>query len=415
MSHIDVQVAPAAAATEFRRGWPVVLACFATAVFAWGFGFYGQAVYLAELHRLHGWSAALIGNATTCFYLTGAVLMTQVPRAIDRFGARAVLAGGTLILGCAATLLSQAAAPWQMFACGIAMAAGWASTTTTSIAMTLSQWFDRRRGLAISLALNGASAAGFTMAPLLVGLSHRIGFTHAVPVVAAGGLSLVLPAVLWAVCNPPGRTTRRAPAADVSRMSDARPELATQAQALRSARFWSVSAPFALAIAAQVGFIVHMVAFLLPSLGPAGTSAAVSAASFAAMAGRLSLGTVIDRINQRLTSAASFASQAAGLSLLLALPGQPVALFVGCVVFGLSVGNVITLPALIVQREFAAASFGLVVGLSTAVGQFTLAFAPGLFGLLHDVTGGYNAVLLVCIGLQLVGAASVLTTAPRRV
>src|SRR6185437_10807908 len=33
--------------SEFRLGWPVVLACFCMAVFSWGFGFYGQAVYLA--------------------------------------------------------------------------------------------------------------------------------------------------------------------------------------------------------------------------------------------------------------------------------------------------------------------------------------------------------------------------------
>jgi hypothetical protein len=49
--------------TEFRSGWPAVLACFCVAVFAWGFGFYGQAVFLAELHRLHGWPTSTIGAA----------------------------------------------------------------------------------------------------------------------------------------------------------------------------------------------------------------------------------------------------------------------------------------------------------------------------------------------------------------
>jgi predicted MFS family arabinose efflux permease len=128
------------------------------------------------------------------------------------------------------------------------------------------------------------------------------------------------------------------------------------------------------------------------------------------MAGRLALGSVVDRLNQRLTSAASFASQAAGLALLLALPNQPVALYAGCMLFGLSVGNVITLPALLIQREFAAPSFGLVIGLSTAVGQFALALAPGLFGVLRDVTGGYAAVLVVCIVLQLGAAALIVLT-----
>ena len=49
-------------ASEFRQGWPVVLACFCTATFAWGFGFYGQSVYLAELQHARGWPASLIAS-----------------------------------------------------------------------------------------------------------------------------------------------------------------------------------------------------------------------------------------------------------------------------------------------------------------------------------------------------------------
>jgi hypothetical protein len=45
---------------EFRTGWPVVLTCFATTVFAWGLVSYGQPVYLAELQQIHGWSAGTI-------------------------------------------------------------------------------------------------------------------------------------------------------------------------------------------------------------------------------------------------------------------------------------------------------------------------------------------------------------------
>jgi cyanate permease len=81
---------------------------------------------------------------------------------------------------------------------------------------------------------------------------------------------------------------------------------------------------------------------------------------------------------------------------------------VGCIIFGLSVGNVITFPALIVQREFSADAFGRVIGLSTAVGQFTFALAPAFFGIIRDLTAGYPAVLLVCIALQLSAAFVVL-------
>ena len=40
-------------------GWRIVVVCFLLATFGWGLGFYGQSVYVAELHRLHGWPASL--------------------------------------------------------------------------------------------------------------------------------------------------------------------------------------------------------------------------------------------------------------------------------------------------------------------------------------------------------------------
>lgn len=406
-----VQAAGPPDASEFRAGWPVVLACFCTAVFTWGFGFYGQSVYLAELQALRHWPAALIGAATTCYYLGGALLMPFVHGVIGRFGPRAMLAGGVTLMAAGAAGFANAQVPWQMFAAGAVMSVGWAGTSGAAIATSLALWFDRRRGLAISLALNGASASGFTVAPLLVQLSHAIGLPAAVPLTAGVGLAVLLPVIVLGVRRPPGvvRTAGAAPA-----VTDERPGYATQAAALRDLVFWSVALPFALGIAAQVGFIVHMVAFLLPRLGPDGTSLAVSAASFAAMAGRLGLGTIIDRLHQRAMSAASLASQAAGLALMLALPDAHWALFAGCILFGLSVGNVITLPALIVQREFAARSFGLVVGLSAAIGQFALAFGPAVFGVLRDATGSYAMVLAVCITLQL-AAAGLLLLRPRPV
>ncbi len=128
--------------------------------------------------------------------------------------------------------------------------------------------------------------------------------------------------------------------------------------------------------------------------------------------GRLAFAPVIDRLNQRRAAAVSFASQAVGLGLMLVLPEQPIALYVGSVVFGLSVGNVITLPALIVQREFSPQSFGLVIGLSSMVGQATLAFGPTLLGVARDATGGYGAALVLCMVLQLVASVTVLV--PRR-
>jgi cyanate permease len=122
-----------------------------------------------------------------------------------------------------------------------------------------------------------------------------------------------------------------------------------------------------------------------------------------AMAGRLLFSTVIDRLNQRLASAISFVSQAMALAIIIHSRNE-VLLIAACALFGFSVGNLITLPALIIQREFDPRSFGVLVSLLTATNQITYAFGPGVIGLLRDVSGSYTLPFYGCIGLELVAA-----------
>jgi predicted MFS family arabinose efflux permease len=383
--------------SELAQFWPVIAACFMTAIFGWGFGFTGPSIYLSELHRLYGWPTAQIAYAITLYYLLGAVCMTQVHVALRWFGPARVLAGGAVLLGFGAILFSRSQHLWQTFAAAGVMAVGWAGCTSTAIAASLALFFQRQRGFAITLALNGASAAGFTVGPALVELSLSLGFRNAVPLAAVLSLCIVLP-LIWLTFPKKSRIETmiepdEKPSAQIASIG-----------VLGSWRFWSVGLPFALALAAQVGLIVHLVSMLLPALGPSGSGSALALTSFAAMAGRLLLAGVIDQLPRRPAAALSIGSQACGLALMMAFPTWPAALYAGCAIFGLSVGNVITYPALIVQQEFPGHMFSKVIGLSTAIGQFAFSLSPALLGLIHDGAESYTPVLAVCVGLQLAAA-----------
>jgi len=383
------------------EGWRIVAVCFLVATFGWAFGFYGQSVYLAELHREHGWPASLISGATTFFYLSGALVVVFVSEAVKKFGPRNCLIAGAGATAIAGVSLGQVREPWQLYLANGMLAFGWAGMSLAMITNTLGLWFDRKRGMAISLALNGASFGGIAGVPLLVIAIGHFGFPTAMMVAAGVMIALVVPTVLIFVGQPPHLSHAVATAAKTSSARQIR------AGALRDIGFLSVTTAFAVVLFAQVGFIVHLIAFLDPVIGRASATTAIALLTAMAVVGRVLFSTVIDRLNQRLASALSFMSQAAALAVLINLRND-YALIAACGVFGFSVGNLITLPSLIVQREFDPRSFGVLVSLQTAIAQVTYAFGPGVVGVLRDLSGSYTLPLYCCIALELTAAVLIM-------
>jgi MFS family permease len=292
------------------------------------------------------------------------------------------------------------------------MSLGWTGMGVVVIATIVSHWFVRRRGLAISVAFNGASCGGVVVAPLLLLLGEKVGFPAAMLTATTIMLVVLVPVVvIWIGRYPPRDDLVRHPtvyslAYSLAQTPD--PQKNTpRSTVVRRLAFWTISVPFALALVAQIGFIVHQIALLEPKIGRPGAGFAVALTTSMAVLGRFCLGMVVDRFNPRLVTAISLVSQAAALLAITQTDNASV-LFAACAVFGFSVGNLITLPPLIIQREFDAAAFTMVMGLSGAVSGITGAFGPALVGLVHGLSGGYSGALALCITLELVAAVTVL-------
>jgi MFS family permease len=415
---VDLAFAAVDESSPHYDGWRVTAVCFVVAMFCWGFGLYSHGIYLAELQRLFGWSTSLISGATTAYYLLTASLVVFVSDAIVRFGPRRIFLTGTCCLGSAVALLAFVAAPWQLYLVYFIMAVGSAAMHVGAITSVLGLWFDRQRGLAVSLALNGASSGGIFVAPTLIVAIATTGFAAAMVGAAAIMAAVLIPAIAIGIDRPPMRSEATGVflphgGSRLETGSATAPPRWTRAEALRSLAFWSVAGPFALALMAQVGFFVHQIAFLEPAIGRTQAGLTVALLTAMAIVGRLALGVSVLRLDLRRVTALSLLSQAAALLAMMQTTNAAV-LFVACAIFGLSAGNLVSLPALIIQREFEATSFGMLVGLSTAIGQFTYAFGPGLLGVVRDATGGYGAALALCIMLQLAAAGAVQMSRPQR-
>jgi cyanate permease len=172
-----------------------------------------------------------------------------------------------------------------------------------------------------------------------------------------------------------------------------------------------MSTTFSLALFAQVGLIAHLVSLLVPRLGESVAAAAVSLMTVCAITGRLVLASALGEFDRRIATAINLLLQVCGVTL-LATSGGSLWSFAGCALFGLAAGNVISLPPLIAQAELDRADVLRAVALMTAVNQALFAFAPGVFGVLRDLTGSYGLPLALAAALQLAGAILILVGRP---
>ena len=387
------------------HGWWVVFCTFVMALYGWGLGFYGLSLYLVALSKIHGWSPATISAGITFFYISGAFLVMQVGDAIQKRGARIVVLAGAGLMGLGVLGLTIIDRPWQLYIAFLVMIPGWAALGGAAINTIIAQWFNRRRGLAASLALNGATCGGLLFAPAFAWAIDTLGFATA----CAAAVVIVL-ATLWPLAafalrprRPEEHDTGDEPTASIEPAGTPR----SRAQFLREPRYLTMVGAFSLGLLAQISFIAHQAAFLEPTLGLQGAGWVVSVTALSALIGRFSVGLMIDHVDRRGATSANLAIQVVGMVVLLST-SSVFGLYLGCILFGFGVGNLITLPGLIVQLEFPRRDFARGVSLNVAITQLVAAIGPSILGVLHGLSGDYRTSLIACLVLQVAAAVLVL-------
>ncbi len=345
--------------------------------------------------------------ALSMAFLVNALSIGFVGTLIGRHGPRAVMTVGALIMATGIAALGQVTEQWQMVAAFVTMGLGWSCLSTIAVSATIAPWFEKHQGKAISTALFGASLGGMLGIPITLWLVQSFGFADAMSMIGAVVVCTIVPISLLVL--------RRRPQ-DLGLWPDGlAPDLHevpihdrqwTRAQALKTFALRSTIITFGLALMVQLGFLSQQVKLLQTQISPALTGLTILASGSLAFVGRVMLARVADRVNIRLAAALVLWLAAAGLLVAALATTATTAtwLVIGVLLFGFNVGNLTTLPALIVRREFGATSFGQVFGIAGTFMQLINACGPALFGFLHDSTGGYTTPIAVAASVMLGGS-----------
>ncbi|MGY3615583.1 MFS transporter [Bradyrhizobium sp. USDA 10063] len=388
-------------------GWSVAWAAFTLAVLAWGIGFYGPSVFLQTLHASRGWSIAEISAAITFHFLLSSLLIAYLPEVHHRFGIAGTTLGGALLMAIGLAGWSGAWEPWQLFLAAVPSAAGWATTSGAALNAIVARWFERDRPKAMGLAFNGASVGGVLFVPLWVFLIDRLGFqTAALSVSVVAVVIIAWLSTRYFKLSPTNLGLAPDGGGAPTAIAKPRPKL-SRSEIVRMPRFLTLSAAFALGLFAQIGLLSHLIVRLTPDVGATSAGLLLSLATVGAVTGRTLAGWWIGDHDRRIVAAINFAVQIAGVLLLIFGNGW-VLLTLGCVVFGLGIGNLTSLPPLIAQKEFNREDVVTVVALIVAINQAVFAFAPAIVGALRDATSGYVLPFGIVACIQLMAAMIVL-------
>jgi MFS family permease len=396
-------------------GWKVAWAAFGIAACGAGAGLYGPSVLLPVLHATRGWPISLISAAITTHFLLSACIVNYLPELHRRYPLAAVTRMGALSCGLGVVTWSVADAPWELFIAALLTGAGWATTSSAAINAMVARWFETERPKALSLAINGASVGGILFPPIWVALIAYLGVAPSGMVVAA-----VIVAIVWSLASrfvdlvPSDLGLRPDGVSDKSITQHASGSARSRRELMCDRRFATMAAAFALGMFAQIGLVAHLISRLSPELGAGGAAAALSLITLCAILGRTLLGWHLGSHNRRLAAALNFFVQSVGV-LLLAVGGGTPQLLTGCILFGLSGGNHLTLPPLIAQQEFGHTDVATVVAVSVAISQGAIALGPAVFGLLYEATGGYMLPFVLAAVVDATAAISLLSgrKAPR--
>lgn len=385
-------------------GWRIVWACLFIAFIAWSFALYGPSVYIYALNEKTGWSVGLISMALTFSFLINAFSIGFVGSIIGRHGPQVIMAVGAVLMALGIAAIGQITRPWQAFIAFPLMGLGWSCLSTIAISASVAPWFERYQGKAISIALLGASLGGMLGIPITLMLVSGLGFSLAMATIAALVVLGVVPIALLVLRRRPqdiGLEPDGQPSDGAHVQSANRPW--TRAQALQTFALRSTIVTFGIALMVQLGFLSHQVNLLQTFVTPAMTAMIVLASGALAFLGRVLLARVADRLNIRWIASAVLVLSAIGL-IVTATANTAVPLIIGTLLFGFNVGNLTTLPALIVRREFGALSFGKVFGITGTFMQLISALGPAIFGLMHDQSGSYSLAIGLAAVLMLTGA-----------
>ena len=369
--------------------------------------------YVAVFREQFGWSSTVLALGFSTIQGTNGVVGPGQGWLTDRFGPRAVIRVGLVLLAGGLMLFSQISSLAHLFPVLLLVAVGMSLGGFLSVMVAIVNWFERYRATAISFTTGGFAVGGVLVYLVVLAIDafgwRTTAFSSGLIVLALGIPAAQLirhrPEDYGQVVDgdpPPEPTSPSSPGAVAEITRD---EGFTVGEALRTRQFWFISLGHGSALLVVSAVMVHLFTHLTESLNYSLTQAGAITVviPISQVVGTIAGGVLGDRVNKRGLGAGAMLT--AGCALLVLVVADSIwMIFVFALAHGFAWG--VRGPVLLALRAdyFGRRDFGKIMGLSQLVMTSGMMGGPIFAGLMRDITGGFETGFVVLSILSLLGA-----------
>lgn len=398
-------------------GYWIVAVSFLCVFVVAGCGFYVFSLFVKPLQEDFGWGRGEIMMAFTILYLIIAATAPFVGRVVDRYGARKVISMGAFITGLGFALLSLVGNILHFYVGYAVLGVGEAAMGIVPSTAVVSNWFKKRRGMAIGIMSVGIGVGGFAMAPLIGDyLIPNFGWEASYLTLALLTWVLVIPSALLVIKTKPADIGLHPDGIDpsdavtVTKAPLSASDDLNLRMALATSAFWLIGVSFLLICFSQVGVIQSQVPYLEDVGFPTATAAgAIGGVSFMSGVGKFFFGWLCDRMPAKYACLIGIGLQAAGVAVLINVgtASSLAIIWLYAITMGLGIGSWLPTMSVLTSTSFGLASYGAIFGMLALAQNVGIATGPLMAGYMYDSTNTYHWAFIIFLALYAVAMVSV--------
>jgi len=369
-------------------------------------------LYVKPITNDMGFSRSAFGICSTIFSGVTVFLSPYFGKWLANKNTRLIHA--ICIIGLAASYASFSLAQniTHFYISAIFMGAFSCGAVALPVSIVLTNWFVKKRGLAISIALAGSGFGGAIISPIMANIIQNYSWRTSFLIFAGAMLIICLPMMLIMKKSPEAMNLKAygvdGVSTNVQKTTDSRVELnMTLAEAKKHSFFWIYL--FGMFSLCFVGFgsLSQLAAFLADVHGPAFAAGILSLFLVIVTFGKISLGWVYDKFGTRTGTSYICIVFAISIACML-FPGSKPLMYVMAFLYGLGICTGTVCPPVITAAMFGSKHYGEIYGYVNLSVYLGAAISVPAIAIIYDKTGSYQAAWYLCIALIMISLIALL-------